>query len=88
MTNQMFGLLYTAISSIVFVIILVVVVVQGFGAYRAKMSLTREDAYRKLAEEAVANTRKLNEEHQKTAAILEEMRTRLAAIEKILRDVE
>ena len=88
MTYPTIGLAYSLITSTVFVIIVVVLLIQGFGAYRAKMSLVREEAYRKMAEEALATNRKLAEDQHKIAAVLEDMQTRLAAIEKILREVE
>jgi len=84
----MLGMAYALISSALIVVVIVVVVIQGFGTYRAKMSLAREEAYRKMAEQALAAAQKSIEEEQKIAATLEEMRTRLAAIEKILREVE
>jgi Tfp pilus assembly protein PilO len=84
----MLGMAYALISSALVVIVIVVVIIQGFGAYRAKMSLVREEAYRKLAEQALTTSQKAADEEQKIAAALDEMRSRLAAIEKILREVE
>ena len=88
MTNQMLGMSYSLISSALFTIVVVVLLVQAFGAYKAKMSLAREEAYRKLAEQSTAAAQKAADEQQKIAASLEDMQTRLAAIEKILREVE
>ena len=49
--------------------------------YRAKASAAREEAYRKLAEQAVTAQTQIN-------VALAEMSPRLAAIEKMLREVE
>jgi cell division protein FtsB len=88
MTQQMLGMAYSLISGILFTVVVIVVVIQGFSTYRAKMSLTREEAYRKLAEQSTAALQKAADEQQKTNATLENLSTRLAAIEKILREVE
>jgi cell division protein FtsB len=88
MTQQMLGMAYSLISGILFTVVVVVIIVQGFGAYKAKMSLTREEAYRKLAEQSTSALQKTVDEQQKTNTTLESMSTRLAAIEKILREVE
>ena len=69
-------------------IIIVVVLVQVFSSYRARMSITREEAYRKLAEQATTAEQKSVDEQKKAAKALEDIHQRLAAIEKILRDVE
>ena len=69
-------------------IIIVVVLVQVFSSYRAKMSITREEAYRKLAEQATNAEQKSADEQQKAAKALEDIHLRLAAIEKMLREVE
>jgi hypothetical protein len=88
MTQQMLGMAYSLISGILFTVVVVVVIVQGFGAYKAKMSLTREEAYRKLAEQSTTALQKAVDEQQKMNTTLESVSTRLAVIEKILREVE
>ena len=75
-----------ALAIITMLFILVVVLVwQGFKTWQARTvslaEIAREEAYRKLAEEAVAV-------QQKMAADLKDLRTRITAMEKILRDVE
>ena len=76
------------IGLLLLTIIIVVALVQGFASYRARSDLTREEAYRKLSEQAAAAEQKNVEEQKKIAATLEEMRNHLVAIEKILREVE
>ena len=59
--------------------LILILVWQGFATYRARASVAREDAYRKLAEEAAAA-------QKETAAALADIRPRIAAIEKLIRD--
>lgn len=68
--------------------VIVVVIWQSFATRRARMSVEREEAYRKLAEQATSAEQKSADEQQKAAKTLEEINHRLVAIEKILRDVE
>ena len=82
------GPFFAMILFILLTIIIVVLLVQVFSSYRARMSITREEAYRKLAEQATTAEQKVAEQQQKTAEALEAMRTHLASIEKLLRDVE
>ena len=72
---------------ILFTIIIVVTLVQVFSTYRAKSNVMREEAYRKLSEQATAAEQKAVDEQKKITEALEEMRVRLAAIEKMLREV-
>ncbi len=69
-------------------VIIIVVIIQISTTARARMSVAREDAFHKLAEQSVASDQKITEELQKTSAELAEIRNRLAGIEKILREVE
>ena len=63
------------------------VVWQGFVTWRTRASLARDDAYRKLAEQFAAEQRKAAEEQQKISEDLGDLRARVAAIEKLLREV-
>jgi hypothetical protein len=65
----------------------VVVVWQWFATRRARASVAREEAYRKLAEQAIAVQQRTAEEQQKISEDLGELRTRVSAIEKLLREV-
>jgi cell division protein FtsB len=62
-------------------IIIVVSIWQFAANERAKASIAREEAYRKLAEESAKTQAEI-------AQALKEMRPQLAAIEKLLRQVE
>lgn len=62
-------------------IIIVVVIWQLFSTRRAHAMLTRDEAYRKLAEEAT-------EAQKQTARDLEDVRERLERIEQVLKEVE
>ncbi len=69
-------------QTIVFLMVsalILILVWQGFATYRARASVAREDTYRKLAEEAAAA-------QKETAAALADIRPRIAAIEKLIRD--
>jgi uncharacterized iron-regulated membrane protein len=69
-------------GTIVFLVVcatILVLIWQGFATYRARASAARENAYRKLAEEASAA-------QKETAAALADIRPRIAAIEKLIRD--
>jgi hypothetical protein len=73
---------------ILMVIVLVVLVWQGLATYRAKVNIQREETYRKLAEKVAETEEKSVETQQKTIEVLDDMRTRLISIEKMLRDIE
>ncbi len=78
------------IGGMIFILVLlvplaVVLAWQGFKTYQVKISsnaeIARDEAYRKLAEEAVAVQRKISED-------LADLRARVASIEKMLREIE
>jgi hypothetical protein len=73
---------------ILLVIVLVVLIWQGLATYRAKATILREETYRKLAEKVAATEEKSVEAQQKTIEVLDDLRTRLVSIEKMLRDIE
>ena len=62
-------------------IIIVVIIWQLFATRRAHAVLTRDEAYRKLAEEST-------HAQQLTAAELSDLRHRIERIEKVLQEVE
>lgn len=82
------GWLFFLGISILPMIFFIVLIVQLFSSYKAKASLERDEAYRKLAEQAASAQQKSTDEQQKAAKALEDINQRLAAIEKMLRDVE
>ena len=50
--------------------------------------IARDEAYRKLAEEAVSVQRKMVEEQQKMVNVLAEMKERINAMERMLREID
>ncbi len=68
--------------------IIIVAIIQVSITARARMSVAREDAYHKLAEQSASVDQKTSEELQKISSDLSEIRNRLSGIEKILREVE
>lgn len=62
-------------------VILVVVIWQLFATRRAHAALTRDEAYKKLAEQAT-------EAQRKSAEDLADLRERVIRIEKMLKEVE
>lgn len=71
-----------AIAGILFVTTVASIAIwQVFGTWRARMAVSREEAYRTLAQEA-------STAQQKIAAELAELRERVSAIERLLREVE
>jgi hypothetical protein len=66
----------------------VVILWQGMSIAKTQMTVDQTEQYRKLAEQATSAEQKAAEEQQKIATALEDMRARLAAIEKLLSDVQ
>jgi ABC-type dipeptide/oligopeptide/nickel transport system permease subunit len=76
-----FGMAFTLGLLTLVTVIIVVSIWQFATTQRAKASIAREEAYRKLAEESAKTQAEI-------AEALKEMRPQLAAIEKLLREVE
>ena len=64
-----------------------VVAWQVAASWRARVSAAREEAYRKLAEDAVAWQRQATVALERMAAELAELRTRTAEVERMLKEV-
>jgi len=79
------GMLFVLVILTLVTIIAVVVIKQALKTARAKTismaQIAREEAYRKLAEEAISLQKKISED-------LSDMRTRIVSIEKMLREVD
>ena len=88
MTSDLIGSLYPIIIIIGVVVIVVVVLWQGMSVAKTEIGSKQTTHYEKLAEQAVAAEQKSADAQQKTAEALEDMRARLTAIEKLLRDVQ
>lgn len=61
---------------------------QIFVTWRARAAVSREDAYRKLAEDISASQTRSADDLARTRAELTDIRERLAEIERMLREVE
>jgi hypothetical protein len=83
MNTQVIIVLIVAVS-----VIIVVLLWQGMSVAKTQMVSDQTEQYRKLAEQATTAEQKAADEQQKISEALEDMRTRLAAIEKLLRDVQ
>jgi hypothetical protein len=75
------GMWFAFGMTVLFTIIITVIIWQLFATRRAHAVLARDEAYRKLAEQAT-------ETQKKTAEDLTDVRQRIERIEKILKDVE
>jgi uncharacterized MAPEG superfamily protein len=88
MTTEILGMFYPLTLFVLITVIVVVLLWQGMAIAKAKVSGEREEQYRKLAEQAATAEQKSADAQQKTAEALEDMRARLAAIEKLLSEVQ
>ncbi|MBM3945300.1 MAG: hypothetical protein FJ317_07430 [SAR202 cluster bacterium] len=64
------------------------VIYQGFATWRAKMSLAREEAYRRLAEQSVQAQERISKEIGLVMAELAQVQKRTGEMERLLRSVE
>ncbi|MBL8080712.1 MAG: hypothetical protein JNM55_22260 [Anaerolineales bacterium] len=81
----------TSILALIIVAVTVIVVVilwQGMSVAKTQIHGDKIDQYQKLAEQSVESGQKSADAQQKTAEALEDIRTRLTAIEKVLREVQ
>jgi hypothetical protein len=68
-------------------VITAVAIWQVLASWRARMSIAREDAYRKLAEENLSAQTRLVVQQQRIADDVTSINERVAGIEKLLKDV-
>jgi biopolymer transport protein ExbB/TolQ len=83
-----FGMLFVLGLLALITILIVVVIWQSFTTRRARMSVEREEAYRRLAEQLTDAQQITAQEQHNLSKSVDEIQTRIAAIEKILREVE
>jgi len=77
-----------AVAFFTFIMAIVIVLIwQGLATWRARMSIAREDAYRRLAEENLNAQTRLSVQQQRIADDLTSINERVAGIEKLLKDV-
>lgn len=82
------GIIFVLVISALGVALLIVIIWQIFATQRARAVLTREDEYRKLAERATAAQEQTVQELSRTAAGLDDLRARVAEMERVLKEVE
>lgn len=87
MSMEYAGMLMGAFVLALITFVIVVVLWRGMEVARTQMASGKDADYKKLAEAAVAVEETLAAEQKATRAALEEIRTRLSAVEKLLRDV-
>jgi hypothetical protein len=81
----------TSILALIIVAVTVVVVVvlwQGMSVAKTEIGGKQTTHYERLAEQSVTSEQRSADAQQKMAEALEDIRTRLAAIEKLLREVQ
>ncbi|QGG47018.1 hypothetical protein [Heliorestis convoluta] len=92
MSEEIFGMVFVLILFSLITIVIAVAITQALKTARAKTSnmaeFARDEAYRKLAEEVVSVQRKMSEDQEKIVKDLSEMKVRINAIEKMLREVD
>jgi biopolymer transport protein ExbB/TolQ len=88
MSTEIIGMFYPIVVIIGVIVIIVVVLWQGMNVAKTQIRGDQTEQYRKLAEQATSAEQKAADSQQKIAEALEDMRTRLAAIEKLLSEVQ
>ncbi len=81
----------TSILALIIVAVTVVVVVvlwQGMSVAKTEIGGKQTNQYERLAEQSVSSEQKSADAQQKMAEALEDIRSRLTAIEKLLREVQ
>lgn len=83
MSMEIIGVLIVAVT-----VVIVVILWQGMSVAKTQISADQLQKYQKLAEQATSAEQKSADSQEKTAAALEDIRARLAAIEKLLSEVQ
>ncbi len=81
------GILMGIVVVVLATIILITLIIQVTGAWRARGQIAQDSAYRELAETMAAAQADAKEALERQSAELAEIKTRLTAIEKLLHDV-
>ena len=68
--------------------VILTIIVQVARTWRAKAALAREGEYRKLAETAVRTQEGIERQLTEVGSRLAEMQSRMASLERVLKDVE
>lgn len=92
MNQDMIGYGFALVILCLVAVAVVVIIFQVFKNSRTKIAtaaeIARDEAYRKLAEEAITVQRKTAEDQQKITRDISEMKERINSIEKMLREVQ
>ena len=83
MSNDLIMFIIAAVT-----VVVVVILWQGMSVAKTEIGGKQTTRYEKLAEEATEASQKAAAAEEKTAEVLEDIRTRLTAIEKLLREVQ
>jgi hypothetical protein len=81
------GMLMGAFVLALVTIVVVVVLWRGMEVARTKLAADKDRQYRRLAEASAEFQEQIATEQRRTREAVEEIRTRLAAVEKLLREV-
>jgi hypothetical protein len=87
MSIEIAGMIMGAFVLTLITVVVVVVLWRGMEVARTQIAADKDKAYLKLAEEAVDFQRNASDEQLKIREALDEIRTRLASVEKLLREV-
>jgi hypothetical protein len=87
MTIEYAGILMGAFVLALVTVVVVVVLWRGMEVARTQMSSSKDADFRKLAEATVSAQQELAAEQKKTRMTLDDIRDRLTAVEKLLREV-
>jgi type VI protein secretion system component VasK len=87
MPVEIAGMVLGAFVMTLITIVVVVVLWRGMEVARTKLSADKSSDYQRLAAQSVALQEEIATEQRKTREALEEIRSRLAAVEKLLREV-
>jgi len=92
MNQDMIGYGFALVILCLVAVAVVVIILQVFQNSRTKIAtaaeIARDEAYRKLAEEAITVQRITAEDQQKMTRDISEMKERINSIEKMLREVQ
>ena len=87
MTTPLAGIILGAFVAALITIVVVVVLWRGMEVARTQIKSTKDADYQKLAEVAAQSQQEIASEQKKIRATLDEIRDRMTAVEKLLREV-
>ena len=87
-TEDIYGLTFGVLVLILVTIVAVVVIWQGLASWRAVKIASREEAYRRLAEELAEATRNIRAQQEAMTRDMAELKDRSLRVETLLKQVE